>query len=173
MSKKFAYLSAAAIGAAALLATAALPASAAQSGDTVTTFALQGGTIDIVVQATAAITGGNSGATSASGQLGAVTVTDGRGVVGGWTASGASTTFSNASTTSTAVAYNSGTVSTTGTVTATGSGTVALTGTAAPVVVGTLVTGNNTATWNPTLTVTLPATSTAGSYTGTVTTSVV
>lgn len=132
MRKNFAYLSAAAVGAAALLATAALPASAAQTGDTTTTFALQGGTIDIAVRATAALTDGASGATSVSGSLGPVTVTDNRGIVGGWTASGASTTFANASTTSTAVAYNSGAVTTTGTVTATGSGTVALSGTAAP-----------------------------------------
>lgn len=37
---------------------------------------------------------------------------------------------------------------------------------------GTELTGNNTATWNPTLTVTIPAATVAGTYTGTVTHSV-
>lgn len=56
-------------------------------------------------------------------------------------------------------------------VTATSSGAKTLTGTAVQVVGGTVVVGNNTATWNPTLTVTLPSSSTMGNYTGTITTS--
>ena len=161
------------IGAVALLASVALPASAAPSGTTTTTFTLSSGTIDIAVPSNASLPAGNSGTTSVSGQIGSVTVTDSRGNVLGWTASAASTGFTGDSgTTSTAVSYSSGAVSKTGTVTAVSSGTVALTTVPAPVVVGTLVVGNNTATWNPTLTVTLPPNSLAGNYTGTVTTSV-
>ena len=157
----------------AILTVSALPASAAQTGDTTTTFTLAAGTLGIVVAPTAALTNGSSGATSVSGNLGDVTVTDSRGNVLGWTASAASTAFTgDTGTTSTAVTYNSGTVTKTGTVTTASLGTVALTTTAAPVVTGTLVVGNNTATWDPTLTVTLPPSSLAGDYTGTVTTSV-
>ena len=173
MTNKLVYLGAAALGGAALLATSTLPASAAPTGGTVTTFALIGGSLNIAVQGTATVTGGDSGATTATGQLGQVVVNDGRGVaVGGWTTSASSTAFSNATTSSTAVTYGSGTPTKTGRVTATSSGTVPLTTAPAAVVVGTLVVGNNTATWNPTLTVTLPPDSTAGTYTGTVTTSV-
>jgi hypothetical protein len=41
------------------------------------------------------------------------------------------------------------------------------------VAAGTLASGNNTASYTPTLTVSLPATALAGDYEGTVTTSVV
>ena len=161
------------IGTVALLSGGTLPASAAVTGDTTTTFTLAAGTLDIVVPATAALTNGSSGATSVSGSLGGVTVTDSRGNVLGWNVSAAATPFtSNTGTTSTAVSYSSGTVSKTGIVTTASLGTVALTTTPASVVVGTLVVGNNTASWNPTLTVVLPASSLAGAYTGTVTTSV-
>jgi hypothetical protein len=161
------------VGTVALLVSVALPASAAPSGTTTTTFTLSTGTLDIAVASNASLPGGNSGATSVSGQIGFVTVTDSRGNILGWTASAASTAFAGDSgTTSTAVSYSSGTVSKTGTLTVASSGTVGLTTTPAPVVLGTLVVGNNTATWNPTLTVTLPPNSLAGSYTGTVTTSV-
>lgn len=172
MRSKLTYLSGA-VGAIALLGATALPASAATTGDTDTTFSLAGGTIDIAVQPTAALTNGNSGATSVTGALGNVTVTDSRGAVLGWTASAASTSFtSDTGTTSTAVTYSSRAITKTGTVTTASSGPVALTGTAAPVVVGTLVAGNNTATWNPGVSVTLPPTSLAGNYSGTITTSV-
>jgi hypothetical protein len=161
------------IGTVALLVSAALPASAAPSGTTTTTFTLSSGTLDIAVASNASLPGGNSGTTSVSGQIGFVTVTDSRGNILGWTTSAASTPFTGDSgTTSAAVGYSSGTVSKTGTVTVASSGAVALTTTPAPVVAGTSVVGNNTATWNPTLTVTLPPNSLAGTYTGTVTTSV-
>lgn len=173
MTKNIKLLGGALLGAVALLGTAALPASAAQTGDTVTTFSLEGGTLDIVVAGLAALADGSSGATSVTGSLGPVSVTDGRGGTDGWTASAASTAFtSNTGTSSTGVTYASGAVTESGTSTTASSGTVAVGTVAAPVVVATLVSGNNTAGWAPTLTVTLPTSSLAGDYTGTVTTSV-
>jgi len=174
MKTRLAYLGAATATAAALMVVTALPASAAQTGDTAVTFSLGGGTLDIAVPTSAALTNGVSGATSITGTLGATTVTDNRGLLTGWTSSAASTAFIStpAGTTSTVVTYGSGTITKTGFVTTTSSGSVPVTTTAVPVVVATLVQGVNTATWNPTLTVTLPATSTTGAYAGTVTTSV-
>jgi hypothetical protein len=158
----------------ALLAAGALPASAAPTGDTTTTFTLAAGSLAIVVQPTGALTNGGSGATSISGTLGNVTVTDSRGNVLGWTTSAETDGFARTGggTTSTGVTYNSGTVSSTGIVVATGLGPVALSGDPSPVVTGTVTIGNHTATWNPALTVTLPPSSLAGNYSGVVTTSV-
>jgi hypothetical protein len=164
------------IGTVALLAAGTLPAFAGTTSDTETTFTLDAGTIDIAVQADASLTDAYSGAPFITGTLGDVTVTDGRGGTVGWTASAKSSAFLRAggiTTASTAVRYNSGTVDKTGSVTADSLGTKTLAMAApTPVVTGTAVTGNNTATWNPTLTVDLPSDSLAGDYTGTVTTSV-
>jgi len=74
--------------------------------------------------------------------------------------------------TSTAIAYTPGTPTEDGTSTIAAPAATALTTTAAAVVTATDVSGNNTASWNPTLDVTLPATNLAGSYSGTVTTSI-
>ncbi|WP_259444413.1 hypothetical protein [Rhodococcus sp. DMU2021] len=67
--------------------------------------------------------------------------------------------------------YAPGAVTPTGTVTATPADATGL-DTAKSVVAGTAARGNNTASWAPTLTVTLPSDALAGTYTGTVTTSV-
>ena len=164
------------LGTAALLAGTAPTASAAP-GDTTTTFALAGSTLSVSVESTATLSDGTSGATSVSGSLGNVTVTDARGGTTPWSAKAASTTFTNGGTgagltESTAVTYNSGTVTTTGISVIGPKGAVALNATAAEVVAPDSVVGNNTAQWNPTLTVTLPSSSLVGSYTGTITTSV-
>jgi hypothetical protein len=175
MSKTRAFI-AGGIGTVALLTAGSLSASAAQSGDTTTTFTLNAGTIDIAVASNASLPNGNSGQPTVSGQLGPVNVTDNRGGEVGWTTSAASTVFTRTAgtaTTSTSVSYNSGTINKTGTVTTTSSGDVTLSAIASsPVVTGTAVTGNNTASWDPTLTVNLPSDSLAGDYSGTVTTSV-
>jgi hypothetical protein len=174
MSKTRALI-AAGLGGIALLAAGTLPAAAATTGDTTTTFTLDAGTIDISVASLASLPNGVSGQPNVSGQLGPVNVTDNRGGVVGWTTSAASTVFERAggtTTTSTSITYNSGVVNKTGDVTATSSGLKTLTTVATEVVTGTDVTGNNTASWNPTLTVNLPPNSLAGNYSGTVTTSV-
>lgn len=117
MSKNFHVLGGTALGAVALLAAAALPASAAGSGDTVTTFNLAAGTLDITVARDAQLAKDNSGATSVSGSLGEARVTDTRGNTLGWTVSAVSSVFTNtAGTESQAVSYDSGEVATEGTV---------------------------------------------------------
>lgn len=100
-------------------------------------------------------------------------MSDARGNKVGWTVSDTSTPFTGPQgSSSTAVSYNSGAVAKTGTITATSAGAKTLTATtAANVVTGTAAFGNNTASWNPTLTVSLPTDVLADTYTGTVTTS--
>jgi len=173
MNKKLSLLGGTTLSAFVLLAATALPADAA-AGDTDTTFVVAAGSLSVSVAATANLGTVATGATNVSGSLGAVDVTDARGGTLGWTTSATSTVFSRTGggTTSTAVSYNSGAVTKTGTVTTASTGATPLIAVAAPVVMGTLVTGNNTANWNPTLTVTLPADALAGTYTGTVNTSV-
>lgn len=155
----------------ALLAATALPASA---DPTVTTFEITAaGGLAIAVQGTATLTDEASGvdANTITGTLGTVTVTDERGGTAGWGISAASTTFTGEGlSVSTGVAYTNGTVTETGTSTVTGV-TAESISTVQPVATATDVSGNNTASWNPTLDVSMPAGALAGAYTGTVTTS--
>jgi hypothetical protein len=72
---------------------------------------------------------------------------------------------------STSVSYSANTVASTGIVTAESEGATVI-DTAATVVAGTDVSGNNTASYDPSLTVALPASALVGDYTGTVTTSI-
>lgn len=175
MSKTRAFI-AGGIGTATLLAAGALPAYAAP-GDTVTTFSLQAGTLSVAVAPSAGLPAGNSGQAFVSGQLGPVNVTDNRGSTISWTAYAKTTLFSTfngqATTNSTSVEYNTGTPSKTGEVTVEGtSQNVLLAAAPSPVVNGSAVVGNNTASWDPMLKVNLPTNSLAGSYEGTITTSV-
>jgi hypothetical protein len=150
----------------------ALPASA---DDTATTFSLTGGNLTLSVGATATLTDEASGvaANTITGALGAVSVTDARGGTTGWVASAASSTFTGAGlSVSDGVAYTNGTVTTTGT-SAVADVTAASITSTAPVATATSVSGNNTATWDPTLDVSMPAGALAGDYAGTVTTSLV
>ncbi len=161
-------------GAAALMAGTAMPASAA-AGDTTTTFALAGSTLSITVQPTAALTNGATGASSVGGPLGLVKVTDLRGGTVNWSANATSTAFTGPGTpasSSTGVSYNAGTMTTTGTITILPGTATTLNATPAKVAGPTMVLGNNTAEWNPVLTVSLPSSALAGDYTGTVNTSV-
>jgi hypothetical protein len=149
-------------------------AMAAGTGDTTATFTLAGGSLDVTPAASAALTNGAPGAASVSGSLGVVGVNDTRGSTAGWVVSAASTTFvDGAGSISNGVSYDSGdATASTGTVTPTSTGATSITA-VAPVAAGTLASGNNTASYTPTLTVSLPATALAGDYEGTVTTSVV
>jgi len=173
MNKKFGYVAVAALGALALLGVTALPASAAATGDTDVTFTLTGGTLDITPAASAALTNGATGDDDVSGSLGAVGVSDTRGSIAGWIITASSTTFSDGvGSAFTGVSYNSGSATaTTGFITAGSAGEVSIDN-AVPVAEGTAAVGNNTASFTPTLTVTLPTMSLAGNYTGTVTTSI-
>lgn len=148
-------------------------ASPASAADTATTFTLTGGELTLSVQTSAALVNEASGvaANEITGTLGVVTVTDARGGTAGWVASAASSTFTGTGlSTSADVAYANGTVTETGTNTVAADSTASIS-TARAVATATAVSGNNTASWNPTLTVSMPAGSLAGSYAGTVTTS--
>lgn len=153
------------------------PAHAAP-GDTIATFAITAGSLSISVPASTVALGTgtvNTGASTAAGQLGTVTVTDNRGaLVNTWTTTVSSTTFvTGTSTTSETVAlaniaYSSGAFTShsglgvfvpgsLATMTSAGTG-AAYTGAA----------GNSVTAWNPTLTFTLISSQVAGTYTGTI-----
>lgn len=161
------------------------PANAATSGGTSTTFtvAASGTGLAITVPASAALGTGGPGATITS-LLGAVQVTDSRAVdPAAWTASVTSTDFTIPSTTDTVpagdVAYWSGpTTATTGSGTFTPGQPTAANRTAlsnaTPLTAMSLSggSGSNSATWDPTLVVSVPTAAVAGTYSGTVTHSV-
>jgi hypothetical protein len=155
-----------------LLAGTTLPASAA---DTTTTFSLTGGTLTLSVSASAGLTGEATGiaANTITGTLGQVLVTDARGLITGWVTSAVSSTFTGSSlSVSNGVTYTTGDVTKTGLSTVTGVSAELITA-VKPVAAATAAIGNNTASWNPTLDVSMPAGALAGAYTGTVTTSLV
>lgn len=158
----------------ALLSVAAL-APAAQAAVTTATFTLTGGALSISAQASAALTNAAAGAASLSGSLGGVTVTDSRGSTAGWTSSVTSTSFTGTGLSVIApgsVSYAPGLATFTGVVTPVPGlgGSMAASQTA---VAGTVAVGNNTASWTPSITVTLPSNALAGAYSGTITHSVV
>ncbi|CUU55928.1 hypothetical protein Ga0074812_106183 [Parafrankia irregularis] len=157
------------------------PATAATSGTTSVTFTLTGGTLDIAVPGPTEVNLGSFAVTTptVSGPLGNVTVTDSRGLASAtWIASVASSALAGSGAAAgvtipaSAIAYAPGTI-TASNVSTTGSDVAALSGTAQTAVTATAGTGLNTATWNPTLTVTIPpASAVAGTFTATVTHSV-
>lgn len=110
-----------------------------------------------------------------SGVLGTVTVTDQRGSGdSGWSATVSSTDFtapSGATIPATDVGYNPGAITTTGTVTTVGTLSTNLSSSVS-VVTASQISGNNTALWNPTLTVSVPGGAVAGTYAATITHSV-
>lgn len=159
-----------AASATALMVVFVMPASA---DDTTTTFTLTGGELTLSVGAAAALTDEASGvdANTITGTLGTVTVDDARGGIAGWVTSAASSTFTGTGlSVSTGVSYTNGTVTETGTNTVAAVTAESIT-TEAAVATATEVSGNNTASWDPTLDVSMPAGALAGDYTGTVRTS--
>jgi hypothetical protein len=174
------------VGGGVALLVAALTAIPASADDTTVTFTVTAGVLDITVPASASLGSGAPG-TVIDGQLGAVSVTDLRASANAsWTATVTATDFTTGAgsasetTLATEVDYWSGTATAT-----TGNGTFTPGQAAAgdrvplnnaPTTVTAFThsggTGNNTATWNPTLSVRVPLDSQAGAYTGTVTHSV-
>jgi hypothetical protein len=144
------------------------------------TFTVNVGGLTMTAPASANLGSGDPG-TTISNTLGdgGVTVTDLRATLGGtWTATASSTDWTTGAgpTLSTIPAgdatYTPGTITVTGTSTAaTGGHTITLSGTPQTVVNAT-VTGNNTASWNPTIAVAVPAGAVGGVYTATLTQSV-
>jgi hypothetical protein len=167
-------------GSAALVGGLALPASATPPGDTSVTFDITGGSLSVTPQDTASLGDNAAGTTDVSGQLGVVTVTDDRNGSLGWTVTASSTEFSgtmagNTGAASTEVDYTSGALdnsTSVGASTVHSDGQVQIDNGAADVADATAVDGDNVATWDPTLDVTMPADALSDTYSGTVTTSV-
>jgi hypothetical protein len=157
-----------------LVAVTAFPAGA---DPTTATFQLTAGGLSISVPTSVSLGSQvvSSSASTISGQLGLVTVTDQRGGATTWVVSVIVTAFTP--TTGPAVtaiagdkvSYAAGTITQVGVV-ATKPGTTDLT--LGPPVVNGASTGLSTASWNPTISVLLPANAAPGIYTATITHSV-
>ena len=155
----------------------ALPASADTTAATVT---VTGGALAITAPVDAGSLGSRSntvGGGTISGPLGQVQVNDARSAAAGsgWVASAISTAFtppSGPAIPASAVGYTAGVITKVGTATFTPNNPNSLTG-VAPVVTATGITGDNSATWNPTINVAVPGGMAAGTYSATITHSVV
>jgi hypothetical protein len=151
---------------------------AGPSAETTMTFAVTVGALSISAPTSADLGAGNPGTTIGPTPIGTVTVTDDRAALNAsWTASAASTNFMSGGGTApelipaSDVNYDPGALTTTGTVTASPSD-ITLSGSPQAVVTASGVIGNNTASWDPNLTVDLPANAVGGTYTATLTHSV-
>jgi len=163
---------------------ALVPAAAnAANSNTTVTFTLQGGTLSISAPASANLGTVNSStsATTVSGQIGSTTVTDTRGnLVGLYNvtvtssdfATGGGTTLGTDAISGATVTAFSGAASfsnaTPGAVHLTTSVGVPATG-LTPIEGDSAYTGSDTSSYNPTVTIPIPATNIAGTYTGTIT----
>jgi len=165
--------------AAGLVLSAAI-ASPARAANTTTTFVVSGGSLAINAPASKALSAVAVGVSSVSGQLGTVTVTDGRSVLGtSWTAKVSSTNFTTGSAGAGEVVDNANVLYTTGVATL-ASGTAVPLGLAVAAsldsqqdaATATNVLGNAVVTWDPLIAIQVPDTVAAGTYTGTITHSV-
>jgi len=158
----------------------AVPASADASGITSATVTVQGGFLSITVPVDAGNLGTRTNTVTAgtiSGPLGQVQVNDARSAAAGsgWVASVISSAFTppaGPAIAASAVSYVAGPITKVGTATYTANNPPNLTG-VAPAVTATGITGDNSATWNPTITVAIPGGTIAGIYSATITHSVV
>jgi len=159
-------------------AAEAAPA-ADSSSSTSVTFTVTVGALSITAPISSNLGSGAPGTTIGPTAIGPVTVTDNRAALGAvWTATASSTDFTTGGGTgpetipATDATYTAGTVTATGTVSAAAQPAFALSGAPQTAVVGTGINGNNTATWNPTISVAVPASAVGGIYTATLTHSV-
>ena len=147
------------------------------------TFSLTGGSLSVSQPSSAAaLTGGalsGIAGTALTGSLGTTTVTDARGGVTGWASTIAQTTaLTNGTTTipvgntkawvGAAIVPTGVAVVTSGTYVSQVTG-LTLSGSAQTLVSATAVVGNNSASFNPSIAVTIPSDATAGDYTGAIT----
>jgi hypothetical protein len=154
----------------------ALPAAADPTTATVT---IQAGVLAISVPTAAGNLGTRAntvGEGVISGPLGQVQVSDARSAAAGsgWVASAISTAFtppSGPALAASLVSYEAGPIVKVGTATYTANDPSSLTGVAA-VVTATGITGDNSATWNPAINVSVPGGMAAGVYSATITHSV-
>jgi len=157
----------------------ASPASAVP-GVTTATITVQGGSLAITVPTAAGNLGTAVNTVTGeviAGPLGQVQVSDGRSAAAGsgWVASVIATAFTppaGPAIPASAVSYTAGTITKVGTATYTANDPGNLTGVASAVT-ATGITGDNSATWNPTINVAVPGGMAAGVYSATITHSVV
>ena len=172
-----------AVGTAATLLGLGLAAAPASADTTTVTFALTAGAIAIDAPATANLgaVGASTAATVVTGQLGSTVVTDTRGsLLGAYQvtlSSGDFTTGSagvNETVLGATVTGMSGPVThTNGTLTKVATETLVPVASGLPILGLSAYSGNDTATFNPTVSITVPATNAAGVYTGVITQTVV
>lgn len=172
------FISSAAVGVVVVLTACPVQAFAAGSGTTPVTVQISAGTLDITVPTSSV----NLGLVNVSGspqtvssQLGTVAVTDGRGGTAGWTVTANAVDFTGPQNISVSApgssSYTSPSAAVTGTAIVTNTDLAPLYP-PGPVQVATGVSGINSASWNPTISVTLPANALAGTYSSTITHSV-
>lgn len=158
-----------------LAPSAAAPAAA----DTTATITITSGSISLTVPTDAGSLGSRPntiGGGTISGQLGQVRVEDARsaGPDAGWVITVESTAFapvSGPSIPASAVGYTAGTITKVGTATYTANDPSDLSD-AVAAVTATGISGDNTATWNPTISVAVPGSVAAGIYSATITHSI-
>ena len=151
------------------------PASAAE---TLAKITVTGGSLSITAPATAGTLGSRAATVlggTISGSLGEVQVNDARAAAAGsgWVATVISSTFTATGGTIAAsdVGYTAGPITKVGTATYTANDPTNLTG-ASAAVTATGITGNNSASWNPTINIFVAGTMPAATYSGTITHSV-
>jgi hypothetical protein len=152
----------------------------AAPGDTTATVTITGGVLAMTVQPAAGNLGTRANTVSGgtiSGLLGQVQVNDARSAAAGaaWVASVISTALTPTSGPTIAadrIGYTAGLVTKVGTATYVANDPADLSG-ATPAVTASGITGDNSATWNPTINVAVPGGTVAGVYSGTITHSVV
>jgi hypothetical protein len=165
------------VPAAASAATQQPAARAAGDPSTTLTFSVTSGALTMTAPATASLGSGAPG-TIISDVIGNVTVTDDRALLAAtWTAVASSTNFITGGGTgaenipATDATYTPGPVSTTGTISASPS-EITLSASPQAVVTATAGVGDNTATWDPRIAVSVPTSAVVGNYTATLTESV-
>jgi hypothetical protein len=159
--------------------TAAAGTTAGGDPDTTVTFSVNVGGLTMTAPTSADLGSGNPGGTISGNLNGNVVVTDVRATLGGtWVATASSTAWTTGAGTpdetipASDATYAPGTIAVTGTSSAaTGGHIITLSGSPQNVVTAT-VTGNNTASWDPTITVAVPDAAVGGAYTATLTQSV-
>jgi hypothetical protein len=168
-----------AVTAAGLCSGMMLPASAATTGGSPATVTVEGGALSITVPADAGSLGSVANHVlggTISGPLGEVQVNDARSAAAGsgWVVTVISTAFTppaGPTIAASLVGYTAGDITKVGTATYTANDPTDLTG-VSPAVTASGITGDNSATWNPTITVTVPGGTIAGTYSATITHSV-
>jgi hypothetical protein len=155
----------------------ALPGSA-PAAETLAKVTVTGGSLSISAPETAGTLGSRAATVlggTISGALGEVQVNDARAAAAGagWVATVISSTFTATGGTiaASSVGYTVGPITKVGTATYTADDPPNLTG-AVPAVTATGITGNNSATWNPTINIFVAGTMPAATYSGTITHSV-